>query len=70
MIIRNLYVSLFLLISFALGLSGCVGAAVGLAIDDRGDVFGDRLWPRSQSISVGGDWDVLTGAFLALESGE
>ena len=30
MIIRNLYVSLFLLISCALGLSGCVGAAVGI----------------------------------------
>ena len=29
MIIRNLYVSLFLLISCALGLSGCVSAAVG-----------------------------------------
>ena len=30
MIIRNLYVSLFLLISCALSLSGCVGAAVGI----------------------------------------
>ena len=30
MIIRNLYVSLFLLISCALGLSGCIGAAVGI----------------------------------------
>ena len=30
MIMRNLYVSLFLLISCALGLSGCVGAAVGI----------------------------------------
>jgi osmotically-inducible protein OsmY len=30
MIIRNLYVSLFLVIPCALGLSGCVGAAVGI----------------------------------------